>query len=1077
MVKRLLLALILTGVLAVGAVAGAYLYLSAQDAEHLRRLLESSLESALDRDITLGGQLEATLSPLPALRVSDVTVGNPSWGSRPTMLSIDQVELRPRLSTLLTGNIVLERVSVRGTRLFLENSPDGRGNWQFSSRVPRGEAQLPVEIRSLEIEDLDATYWNPAIKTTREMFIRRLALAARGKQGLISLDVEGQVLEQSVKLTGHVGRFVDLMEGRPFPVNLDVSIGDTTMTVTGRIDDPDFRDYQGIQIDFRAEGRQPVVLMGWTDLDIPPLDSFELSGQLLGQARRLSLEGLRARLSSANYRLTLSGSVGHLPSLEAMDLDFEGAGDRIVAIVPWANRELTLEGEFTVKGHLAGDLANPRLDPVNLSAELPNAQLQLHGALADIPSGGVLDVQARFKGTGLAEIGELVHFSLPDLDEFDLSTHLSGPITGPRATDIDARLAEGALTATVSGSVDTLHPLKDLGLSIRLEGANFADLTDILGIDGLPRTDTTVANGVLRGSGGDLSLVLDDLQLTRNDGTRLAASGTIGALGPEARLDLAMRLSGSNLRAIDTTAAAVVPVTDSYSINGRLVGPVSSPDLEDVDARARIENSTVTVKGRFPKVLDFEQLDARIEAEGDDLSRLGEEIDQTWPASRAFRFSGRAFGDMLAPRIENLSGRLITEEIDLQFRGSVDDVMQGRGFDLDVAAEAPSVTPFLPFGGYLWDELGEARADFSVRGAADSFQVELSELAAGGSSLKGRFTYSRPGRHQAERIDGAFQDSVLDLTPWLESWETADTSTAGTAASEQASRALIFTNTPVPLGWMEDLALNVDLTAITVVFGESKIELRRGNLELADELLSVDPAQLEYLGANIDGRVNIRGGSEPRLSFESQTLDLDLGDLARRSGLSDQARGQIDLRFNIDSTGRSYRELAAAAKGHLTLLMTEGFVGDADLPLHFGEIFLDLMPWVRNDKGMTIECAMLDLPVSGGVASVGFFVLDTPDMLMRGRGTIDLAREKYDLVLVPRAKRARALAHRVDVRITGSLLSPRIRYDAAAAGLGALETAGRFAILGPAGLFVSSDNFRRQRQECAESLDAVTGMQ
>ena len=224
MVKRLLLVLLLTGVLGVGAVAGAYLYLSAQDAEHLRRMLESSLESALGRDITLGGELEATLSPLPALRVSDVTVGNPSWGTRPTMLSIDQVELRPRLSTLLTGNIVLGRVSVRGTRLFLENGPDGSGNWQFSSRVPRRESQLPVEIRSLEIEDLDATYWNPAIRKTREIFISRLALAARRKQDLISLDAEGQILEQSVKLTGHIGRFVDLMEGRPFPVDLDASV-------------------------------------------------------------------------------------------------------------------------------------------------------------------------------------------------------------------------------------------------------------------------------------------------------------------------------------------------------------------------------------------------------------------------------------------------------------------------------------------------------------------------------------------------------------------------------------------------------------------------------------------------------------------------------------------------------------------------------------------------------------------------------------------------------------------------------------------------------------------------------------
>jgi uncharacterized protein involved in outer membrane biogenesis len=349
-------------------------------------------------------------------------------------------------------------------------------------------------------------------------------------------------------------------------------------------------------------------------------------------------------------------------------------------------------------------------------------------------------------------------------------------------------------------------------------------------------------------------------------------------------------------------------------------------------------------------------------------------------------------------------------------------------------------------------------------------------MVAGESSLRGQFTYSRPTPEKKQRIEGAFEKSVLDLTPWLERGNAPGTDPASPTPDVRASSAFLFPDTPLPLGWMQDLFLDVDLSAIEVRFGESRIELVSGSLDVSEQVMSIDPARLKYRDASVDGRLSIVGGDTPRLSLESQTLGLNLGDLTRRAGLSDQARGLVDLRLDLDTAGQSAREMAAAASGRLTLLMTDGFVGGTDLPLHFTQMFVYLMPWLRDDRGMTIECGMLDLPISSGIATMEFFVLDTTDMLMRGSGKIDLGREKYDLLLAPRAKRARALAHKVDVRIDGSLRRPRIRYDAAAAGLGVLETAGRLALLGPAGLFVSSDTFRQQRQECAQSLDSVKEM-
>ena len=141
--KRFFLFLILAVLAATLALLGAYAYLRAQDSEQLRSLLEASLESALGRDVALIGPLNATLSPLPAIQIGDVSIGNAAWATRPTMLTIENVELRPRLTRLLFGDITLNEVRIRGARLYLENGPDGRGNWQFRTR----ETELELEIQ------------------------------------------------------------------------------------------------------------------------------------------------------------------------------------------------------------------------------------------------------------------------------------------------------------------------------------------------------------------------------------------------------------------------------------------------------------------------------------------------------------------------------------------------------------------------------------------------------------------------------------------------------------------------------------------------------------------------------------------------------------------------------------------------------------------------------------------------------------------------------------------------------------------------------------------------------------------
>jgi hypothetical protein len=165
--------------------------------------------------------------------------------------------------------------------------------------------------------------------------------------------------------------------------------------------------------------------------------------------------------------------------------------------------------------------------------------------------------------------------------------------------------------------------------------------------------------------------------------------------------------------------------------------------------------------------------------------------------------------------------------------------------------------------------------------------------------------------------------------------------------------------------------------------------------------------------------------------------------------------------------------MASSADGRLSLLVTDGLIPDARIPLHLSETVASFVPGVESRDGIYILCGMIDLPVNDGIARSNVLVLDTEAALIKGEGTINFHDETLKVHLVPRPKRARSMAHHVDVEIHGHLSNPQVRVNTLRAAGSVARTAGRFALLGPLGLFVSTDTFRDTHQECAATLAEV----
>lgn len=1069
--KRLLLVSVLLLALPALLIGGVYLWLKSMDPAELRNQLEAALEQATGREVSLAGLPEITLRPLPSVTLDQVTIANPAWARSAKMLSIRRLSIRPSLRRLLRGKVLLHEISVDGVQLWLENGPEGQPSWRLTPASSSSTDAPEIRINSIEATGIRVSYFDRQDGHTRSVTLAEISAKATGSDKPIEISVRGTIMDLPLAVSGTIGTPNQVQGGEPFSFTLDSALGRTHLELDGKLLDADFRDFDGLEVDFEGAGQRPVVLMAWTDLAIPQMDHFQLSGQLRGTGDRISLRQADARLGDDDYTVHITGDISDLTRLRGLALDFESMGKSPASFLPRLQGPWLATDKYTASGHLEGSMGTLRLSALEIAATIKQTQLTLGGTVDDLAGAGELNVLFGVHGEDIASVSSFFDLPIPDVDELDGTLRVTGSWDDIRLGAIEAQLREGSVTGRLSGHIGHLPDLSDMELRLVAEGTDLRDLQSLIGVEDLPQTDTVSGSVVLSGRQRDMSLHIDTLKMARDD-LQLTATGWLQDLTDVPRIDLKIDLLGKNVRDIPYFRDVVVPATDHFQASGRLRGRADAPDLEALTAEARLGAIRADVTGRLPNVMDSKRFQLNAQVKGDDLSRIGDFYGQTWPVTTGFTLDTKASGTWEHPQLEDLTGSLITPDVDMQIGGRIGDLIEARDVYLDIQASAQSLVPLLPWGGHAWERLGAANTSFTLSGGPEHFELDLEHLSAGRTQLQGRFDATiKDG--DLTRLHGDLVTSSLDLTPWLAADADPDEDTTG----GRRGATLLFPDTPLPLEWMQGRDFDIGLDALDLFLGETHLEVEKARLEVAQSAMEIDPFTVNYGEDRITGLVVLDAGRDaPSLKAEIRSVDFDLGRLVQRMGLSTQARGKVDLLLDLDTEGLTPRAMASQADGRFALLLREGFVGQRIASLGAFQAMSGLLPWADKPEGTEILCAMADFPLAGGVATSHLLVLDTESMLMRGEGEIDFGQERFDLLLKPRPKRGRAMGFNANIRVTGPLSAPRFRIQTRETATKAAGAVGRFAVLGPLGLFVSTDSFRSNRQECATSMEEVESL-
>lgn len=332
-------------------------------------------------------------------------------------------------------------------------------------------------------------------------------------------------------------------------------------------------------------------------------------------------------------------------------------------------------------------------------------------------------------------------------------------------------------------------------------------------------------------------------------------------------------------------------------------------------------------------------------------------------------------------------------------------------------------------------------------------RVSFSDLQAaiGPIAVTGRVAADLGGKRPD--IDVSLKTGVLNLDE-LRSRETRETAPASTAEKatdkEEAENPRVFPDDPLPLDSLMAANARISFDAEKIIVDGMDISDVSVNLTLQNGRMELKPLGAVFAGGQINANIILDASKKTAaLKARVDARQIDYGQLLSERGLTDIAKGKVDMDINVSGSGSSVRRLMAGLNGKARIVTKDGRLESGALEL----ISSDLTNVFSGEDNQIIRCGVLHFNITKGMADAHAVVFETPGISVVGTGSANLADETLKLRVDPRSKKANlATVAMVPVDVIGTFAKPDWKLDVAGVAgnvaAGAARTTGAVATLG-----------------------------
>lgn len=296
-----------------------------------------------------------------------------------------------------------------------------------------------------------------------------------------------------------------------------------------------------------------------------------------------------------------------------------------------------------------------------------------------------------------------------------------------------------------------------------------------------------------------------------------------------------------------------------------------------------------------------------------------------------------------------------------------------------------------------WPKIGPVQLDSEIQPKGKNLEFNTTFVAGElklQSAISGLFHTNPP------QISGKITAKNFFLPSFAGS-NAEVTNNAEDTKSEKPHKDKIFSLDPIDFNWLKktDLDLSLEIDSFnpqksSAQSGQFRIVLQSGHLKIS-------PARLVYPKGELNFDLELDVREQPKLRLEVYGKNLTPWLELEMESSADQ---NLDIDVKLTSSGSSEKELAANLQGEIYMNMKNGKIRRSLLDL----VILDLAGWtlsqVAPEQYEDVRCGVVDYSIKDGIMDTKVLFIETNPILIGGKGTIDLASETIDYVLLPRKK-------------------------------------------------------------------------
>jgi hypothetical protein len=369
----------------------------------------------------------------------------------------------------------------------------------------------------------------------------------------------------------------------------------------------------------------------------------------------------------------------------------------------------------------------------------------------------------------------------------------------------------------------------------------------------------------------------------------------------------------------------------------------------------------------------------------------------------------------------------------------------------------------------------------TVKVSGTTYTVDDLKGRVGASDLSGRLTVET--RSKIPKLTGRLTSktlNIVDLAPALGAPATGkgDTlSTAPVVTDHQKLHDRLLPDSVLQVDRVRGMDADVYYAAGSVTAPKMPLKQVSFHLVLDKGVLTLNPLDFvldrgKFAGtATIDARNTI-----PESAIDMRIAHVDLGQFKSAAMPSAPLTGSLEGRMRLTGSGDSVHQFASSAQGAVSVIIPHGQIeaGIAELTGINVTRGLGLLLGDKDQK-TEIRCSVMDFQAARGTLAEKTFFIDTTDVLISGRGDINLQDEKLSLRLKGEPKHLRFTRVRAPITVGGTLAHPAIGVDVKQlAGQGTVAAALGTLLTPMAAIIAFIDPGLAKNKDCAAALNQTT---